>query len=85
MKMDKRKICFIAQFPPPMHGLSKAVDTLYNSVLNSEIEPEGKFLFEKIDIKNNKLFLKTLLKSQIARQICSILLSVSQRVAIYGI
>ena len=60
--MDKRKICFIAQFPPPMHGLSKAVDTLYNSVLNSEIEPEGKFLFEKIDIKNNKLFLKNLIK-----------------------
>lgn len=62
MKMDKRKICFIAQFPPPMHGLSKAVDTLYNSALNSEIEPEGKFLFEKVDIKNNKLFLKSLIK-----------------------
>lgn len=62
MKMDKRKICFIAQFPPPMHGLSKAVDTLYNSVLNSEIEPEGTFLFEKVDIKNNKLFLKNLIK-----------------------
>ena len=25
-----KKICFIAQFPPPMHGLSKAVETLYN-------------------------------------------------------
>lgn len=29
-----KKICFIAQFPPPMHGLSKAVETLYNSNLN---------------------------------------------------
>ena len=28
-----KKICFIAQFPPPMHGLSKAVETLYNSNL----------------------------------------------------
>lgn len=60
--MDKRKICFISQFPPPMHGLSKAVDTLYHSALNSEIEPEGKFLFEKVDIKNNKLFLRNLFK-----------------------
>ena len=25
--MSKKKICFIAQFPPPMHGLSKAVET----------------------------------------------------------
>lgn len=28
--MSKKKICFIAQFPPPMHVLSKAVETLYN-------------------------------------------------------
>lgn len=44
----QKRICFIAQFPPPMHGLSKAVDTLYNSYLNEE------YSFEKIDIKNNR-------------------------------
>lgn len=53
--MYKKKICFIAQFPPPIHGLSKAVDTLYNSELQNE------FSFEKIDITNNKKFLKNLM------------------------
>ncbi len=48
----KNKICFIAQFPPPIHGLSKAVDTLYRSYLN------GKFEFQKVNITNNKKFLK---------------------------
>lgn len=52
----KKKICFIAQFPPPIHGLSKAVDTLYNSNLKYE------FQFEKIDITNNKKFLNNLFK-----------------------
>ena len=51
--MMKKKICFIAQFPPPIHGLSKAVDTLYNSELNKQFE------FEKIDITNNKKFIQT--------------------------
>lgn len=46
--MGKKKICFVAQFPPPMHGLSKAADTLYNSELQKEFE------FEKIDIADNK-------------------------------
>ncbi|MDO4649326.1 MAG: glycosyltransferase family 4 protein [Eubacteriales bacterium] len=50
-----KKICFIAQFPPPMHGLSKAVETLYNSELSKEFE------FEKVDITNNKKFFKNLL------------------------
>lgn len=45
--MRKKKICFIAQFPPPMHGLSKAVDTLYNSELNAAVNPDGEFEFEK--------------------------------------
>lgn len=54
--MNKKKICFIAQFPPPIHGLSKAVDTLYNSDLNSKINPDGEFIFEKVDITNNKAF-----------------------------
>lgn len=52
--MSKKKICFIAQFPPPMHGLSKAVETLYNSELSNEFD------FEKVDITNNKNFLKNL-------------------------
>lgn len=60
--MGKKKICFIAQFPPPMHGLSKAVETLYNSNLNSEIDSHGKFEFEKVDLTNNKNFIKNLLK-----------------------
>lgn len=50
----KKKICFIAQFPPPIHGLSKAVDTLYNSEIKNE------FLFEKVDIANNKKILRNL-------------------------
>ena len=54
--MGKKKICFIAQFPPPVHGLSKAVETLYNSNMNQE------FAFEKIDITNNKLFFKNFMK-----------------------
>lgn len=51
----KKKICFIAQFPPPIHGLSKAVDTLYNSELKNEFE------FEKIDITNNKKIIKNII------------------------
>lgn len=49
-----KKICFIAQFPPPIHGLSKAVQTLFDSNLDN-----NEFIFEKIDITNNKLFLLT--------------------------
>ena len=52
--MTKKKICFIAQFPPPIHGLSKAIETLYNSDINDEFE------FEKVDITNNMNFIKNL-------------------------
>ncbi len=52
--MNKKIICFIAQFPPPINGLSKAVSTLYNSEL------KNKFEFEKIDITNNLKFIKNL-------------------------
>lgn len=48
MILIKKKICFIAQFPPPIHGLSKAVDTLYNSELKNKYE------FSNVDITNNK-------------------------------
>ncbi len=60
--MKNKKICFIAQFPPPMHGLSKAVETLYNSELNTAENLDGEFEFEKVDITNNKNFLKNLIK-----------------------
>ena len=60
--MSKKKICFVAQFPPPMHGLSKAVETLYNSDLNTAVNPDGEFEFEKVDITNNKNFIKNLVK-----------------------
>lgn len=51
---NKKRICFVAQFPPPMHGLSKAVETLYNSSLSDEFE------LEKVDITNNKKFIHTI-------------------------
>lgn len=54
--MSKKKICFIAQFPPPIHGLSKAVDTLYNSRL------QDKYEFTKINITNNKKIFLNLLQ-----------------------
>lgn len=52
----KKKVCLIAQFPPPIHGLSKAVDTLYRSQLREE------FLFEKVNLTDNRRFLSNLLK-----------------------
>lgn len=53
--MAKRmKICFIAQFPPPIHGLSIAVDTLYKSL-------DSSYELEKINIVNNKRFLSNCL------------------------
>lgn len=54
--MSKKKICFISQFPPPMHGLSKAVETLYNSELNAAVNSDSEFEFEKVDVTNNKCF-----------------------------
>lgn len=54
--MSKKKICFIAQFPPPIHGLSKAVETLYRSELKNDFE------FESVDITNNKSFVSNILK-----------------------
>lgn len=54
--MKDNNICFVAQFPPPIHGLSKAVDTLYKSKLSV------KYGFINIDIKNNKAIIQTILK-----------------------
>ena len=53
--MDK-EICFVAQFPPPIHGLSKAVDTVYNSYLSS------KYKFININTTSNKNFLVNLVQ-----------------------
>lgn len=52
----KTKIAFLTQFPPPIHGLSKAVETLYVSPLNK------KFDFTPINLTNNKAFLTNVLK-----------------------
>lgn len=52
----KKSICFVAQFPPPIHGLSKAIDTLYNSDIK-EI-----YNLNQIDITNNKKFFSTVIK-----------------------
>lgn len=43
-----QRIIFIAQFPPPIHGLSKAVDTLYNSRLKE------RYSFQTVNIMSNK-------------------------------
>lgn len=59
--MNKKKICFIAQFPPPIHGLSKAVETLYHSELSQEFE------LEKIDITNNKEIVKNFFRIKKSR------------------
>lgn len=51
-----KKISIIAQFPMPMHGLSKAVDTLFNSRL------KNKYVFRKVNTTNNKKFIYNLVK-----------------------
>lgn len=50
-----KKITFIAQFPPPIHGLSKAIDTLYNSIIIKE-----KYELKAINLTNNKKIFSTL-------------------------
>lgn len=47
-----KKIGIIGQFPPPLHGLSKALETLYNSYLGTEFD------LSKFDISNNAKFIK---------------------------
>lgn len=53
---NRMKTCIIAQFPPPIHGLSKAVDTMFNSSLKEEFD------FSKIDLTDNKRFLGNMIK-----------------------
>lgn len=47
---NMKHICFIAQFPPPIHGLSKAVNILFKSNLRN------KYIFTKINITKNSVF-----------------------------
>ena len=54
--MSNKKICFIGQFAPPIHGLSKALETLYNSKLAERFE------LYKVNITNNKKILNNLIK-----------------------
>lgn len=51
-----KKICFMAQFSPPINGLTKAVETLYNSKINED------FLLDKINLTNNKRIIISLFK-----------------------
>lgn len=55
MESGKKKICLIGQFPPPVHGLSEALEVLYNGLKNT-------FTLEKVDIKDNKKIVLNLLK-----------------------
>lgn len=56
-----KSICIIGQFPPPIHGLSKAIETLYNSQL------KDKYSFSKVDITNNKNILRNLWRIFVSR------------------
>lgn len=56
-----KKVCIIAQFPPPIHGLSKAVETMYNSYLRE------KYIFNKVNMTNNKKFIINFLKLLFSR------------------
>jgi glycosyltransferase involved in cell wall biosynthesis len=55
--MNKKKIYIIGQFPPPVHGLSIALQTLVES---SRIKKS--YCLDYIDIKNNKKFVKHIYK-----------------------
>ena len=49
--MDKKSICVIGQLPPPIHGLSVALQTiLQNDLINEN------YSLHQVDIKNNKRF-----------------------------
>lgn len=55
--MTKNRVCIIGQFPPPLHGLSIALQTIVNSE-----EIKEKYVVENIDIKNNKRIISNLFK-----------------------
>ncbi|MEI5891480.1 glycosyltransferase [Bacillus cereus] len=52
-----KKICLIGQFPPPIHGLSKALETIIQSEYLKK-----KYELKYIDIKDNKKILSNLKK-----------------------
>lgn len=51
-----KKICFVAQFSPPINGLTEAVETLYNSKIIEE------FAVDKINLTYNKRILQNIFK-----------------------
>lgn len=51
-----KKICFIAQFSPPINGLTKAVETLYNSKITKE------FILDRINLTNNRKIVQNIFK-----------------------
>lgn len=53
--MNKKKILIIGQFPPPVHGLSVALQTIIQSVYMND-----KYFLQYMDIKDNKKFFKHL-------------------------
>lgn len=53
---QQESICVIGQFPPPIHGLSMALQCLIESDLRD------KYNFEIVDIKNNKKFINNLIR-----------------------
>ena len=73
--MNKKKICFIAQFPPPIHGLSKAVDTLYNSSLKEEFDFEKVSLYDYMEAVHHKpiYFSQNMIVSNANEKISSLL------------
>lgn len=55
--MKKKSICVIGQLPPPIHGLSTALQTILESeYMNDNYE------IRQVDIKNNKKIIKTMKK-----------------------
>lgn len=54
--MSMKKICFMAQFSPPINGLTKAVETLYNSKITEE------FVLDKINLANNERIIQNMFK-----------------------
>ncbi|KXY68739.1 glycosyltransferase family 4 protein [Bacillus paranthracis] len=52
-----KKVCLIGQFPPPIHGLSKALETIVQSDYLKD-----KYELNCVDIKDNKRFISNLRK-----------------------
>ena len=60
-----KRICLIGQFPPPIHGLSKALETIVQSDYLKD-----KYELNCVDIKDNKRFISNLRKIEKWMPIC---------------